>query len=95
MIKYDKKFLISMRNTPLAMTPPTPLLTNNVGNMFMYIPDYIFRPQYEDTEKLSQSDDGKQSPVIIRNKEDVSDVTKEVKVETLPINVNGVTIFSR
>ena len=61
-----------------------------------YIPDYIFRPKYEDTEmpSQSQSDDGKQSPAITGNTEDMSDVTKEEKAETLPINVNGVTIFS-
>ena len=91
MIKYDKKFLISMRNSPLAMIPPAPLLTNMY---FQFIPDYIFRPHLEDTEKPSQSGDGKQSPVITENIEDVADVTKEEKVETLPINVNGVTIFS-
>ena len=42
----------------------------------------------------SQSDDGKQSPAITGITEDMSDVTKEEKAETLPINVNGVTIFS-
>ena len=80
------------------MTPPAQLLINKYNS---YIPDYVLRPQYEDTEKPPQSDEEKQSPAITGNREDVPDAdmtqTKEeesVEREKLPLNVDGVTIFS-
>lgn len=98
MIKYDKQFLINLGNSPQAITTPAHLLINMYNN---YIPDYVFRSQYEDTEKPSESDGEKQSPAITGNTVDVpyADVTQTKEEasgdrEKLPLNVDGVTIFS-
>ena len=80
MIKYDRDFLISKKNSPLAMMPPVQFCQ----------PSKIWKPPQPDALDQSVVNNANVKTEDVPD----GDRTEEGNEEKLPLNVDGVTIFN-